>query len=45
MMEGEIELCDLSDGFYRDLINNNNKSISKICNKLFKIIFIKIYLN
>lgn len=45
MMEGEIELCDPSDGSHRDPINNNNKSTSKTCNKLLKITFIKIYLN
>lgn len=45
MMEGEIELCDQSDGFDRDPINNDNKSTSKTCIKLLKITFIKIYLN
>lgn len=46
MMEGELELCDQSDGFHRDPINNNNnKSTSKTCIKLLKITFIKIYLN
>lgn len=45
MMEGEIELCDQSDGSHRDPINNNNKSTSMTCIKLLKITFIKIYLN